>query len=302
MSGEAQAAITQGGAPNDAAQAEIVEEFQLFDDWAERYRYIIDLGRDLDQLDEVERTDDRLIRGCQSRVWLVYERNGDRLVFRAATDAAIVAGLIALLLRVYDGLTPEDILATKPWFIEKIGLQDHLSPTRSNGLHAMLAKIEEVARRAAGMTGDAMRQLYSDRIMALANDIPRQERLDAPDATVERRSPLCGSRITVDVKMDGDTVTDYGQAVRACTLGQASASIMARRVIGADAATLRRVAEAVRVMLKEGGAPPDDLWPELAYLQPAHGYKSRHGSVLLAFEAVEQAVNTILAEQEPAVG
>ncbi len=149
---------------------------------------------------------------------------------------------------------------------------------------------------------DAMRQLYSDKIMALANDIPLQGRLDAPDATVERRSPLCGSRITVDLKMDGDVVSDYAHVVRACTLGQAAASIMARRVIGADAATLRRVAAAVKAILKEGADAPADLWPELAYLAPAHGYKSRHGSVLLAFEAVEQGVNEIRQAQESAVG
>lgn len=152
------------------------------------------------------------------------------------------------------------------------------------------------------MTSDAMRQLYSERIMELANDIPLEGRLDAPDTTVERRSPLCGSRITVDIKLNGDVVSDYAHVVRACTLGQASASIMARRVIGADAATLHRVADAVRAMLKDGAEPPEDLWPELAYLQPAHGYKSRHGSVLLAFEAVEQAVDAIKTKQETVIG
>ncbi len=148
MSGEAQAAATAGPSAEEAQQ-EIVDEFAMFDDWADRYRYIIDLGRDLDQLDEAERSDERLIRGCQSRVWLMDAREGGVLTFRAATDAAIVAGLIALLLRIYNGRSAAEILAAKPWFIEKIGLQDHLSPTRSNGLHAMLAKIEETARRAA---------------------------------------------------------------------------------------------------------------------------------------------------------
>lgn len=136
-------------AATDAAQNEIVEEFGLFDDWTERYRYIIDLGRDLNQLPEPERSDDLLIRGCQSRVWLTHDGNTDKLSFRAATDAAIVAGLIALTLRVYNDRAPKEILATKPWFVEKIGLQDHLSPTRSNGLHAMLARIGEIARNAA---------------------------------------------------------------------------------------------------------------------------------------------------------
>jgi len=148
MAGEAQAAEMTAEATCEAAQAAIVEEFEMFDDWADRYRYIIDLGRDLDQLPEAERTDERLIRGCQSRVWLTDAESGGRLVFQAATDAAIVAGLIALLLRVYNQRPAAEILAAKPWFIERIGLQDHLSPTRSNGLHAMLAKIEDAARRA----------------------------------------------------------------------------------------------------------------------------------------------------------
>lgn len=152
------------------------------------------------------------------------------------------------------------------------------------------------------MTDDAMRQLYSGKVMELANDIPLQRRLDGPDATVERRSPLCGSRITVDLKLDGDAVADYGHVVRACTLGQAAASIMARRVVGASADQLRRTAEAVRAMLKDGADPPSDLWEELAYLAPAHGYKSRHGSVLLAFEAVEQALDEIQANREAKVG
>lgn len=151
------------------------------------------------------------------------------------------------------------------------------------------------------MTDDAMRQLYSDRVMELVNDIPLQRRLDAPDATVERRSPLCGSRITVDLNLKGGKIADYGHVVRACTLGQAAASIMARNVIGADVELLRQTADAVRAMLKDGDALPDGLWEELAFLEPAHGYKSRHGSVLLAFEAVEQAIQEIHAKREKSV-
>lgn len=149
MAIDAQARAAAGEGAADAAQQEIVEEFALFDDWADRYRYIIDLGRDLDQLDEAERTDDKLIRGCQSRVWLTHDRDGEAVRFRAATDAAIVAGLIALILRVYSGRTAAEIAATEPWFVEKIGLADHLSPTRANGLHAMLGRIDAVARSLA---------------------------------------------------------------------------------------------------------------------------------------------------------
>jgi cysteine desulfuration protein SufE len=133
---------------NDAQQ-EIVDEFDLFDDWIDRYRYIIDLGRELDQLPEDARPDGALIRGCQSRVWLTSGEEGGTLTFRVATDAAIVAGLIALVLRVYNARSPAEILGTSPWFIEKIGLVEHLSPTRSNGMHAMLGRIQEIAGRAA---------------------------------------------------------------------------------------------------------------------------------------------------------
>ena len=129
----------------NSAQQEIVDEFGFFDDWADRYRYIIDLGRGLEQLAEDDRNNDNLIRGCQSRVWLLARQHSGKLRFRAATDAAIVAGLIALILRVYDGRTPEEIRSIEPWFVEKIGLKDHLSPTRSNGLHAMLSKIHSIA-------------------------------------------------------------------------------------------------------------------------------------------------------------
>ena len=103
-------------------------------------------------------------------------------------------------------------------------------------------------------TDSVMRALYNDKLMAFANDIPLQHRLEEPDATVQRRSPLCGSRITVDLKVEGGKVADYGHVVRACTLGQAAASIMARRVIGEETGVLLAIAEAVRQMLKDGVA------------------------------------------------
>jgi len=131
------------------AQREVVEEFSFFDNWMDRYQYLIDLGRRLPELDESERVDDNLIRGCQSQVWFVPERSGDRLAFRAASDAAIVSGLIALLLRIYSDKTPRDILASSPDFIEKLELEKHLSATRSNGLASMLKAIREFAADAA---------------------------------------------------------------------------------------------------------------------------------------------------------
>lgn len=130
----------------DQAQQDIIDEFELFDDWMDRYQYLIDLGRKLPALAAEEMTDDRLLDGCQSQVWLISEGDSDRLEFRANSDAAIVSGLIALLLRVYSGRSAEEILATEPEFIEKIGLSEHLSPTRANGLNAMLRAINNIAR------------------------------------------------------------------------------------------------------------------------------------------------------------
>ena len=127
------------------AQAEVIEEFSFFDNWMDRYQYIIDMGKRLEDLADNERVDDNRIRGCQSQVWFVAERRDDRLFFRAISDAAIVSGLIAILLRIYSGRRPADILAASPDFVESLGLQEHLSPTRSNGLAAMLAAIRRFA-------------------------------------------------------------------------------------------------------------------------------------------------------------
>lgn len=128
------------------AQNEIISDFGLFDNWLDRYQYLIDLGKTLKPLDEAEKTDDILLHGCQSRVWLIIEGNADEVMIRANSDAAIVSGLIALLIRVYSGASAEQILKTQPEFIAAIGLQQHLSATRANGLHAMLKAIFTTAR------------------------------------------------------------------------------------------------------------------------------------------------------------
>lgn len=132
----------------DQAQHDIVEEFSLFDDWMDRYQYLIDLGRKLPELSEEEKTDDRLLDGCQSQVWLIAKGDAERLEFRANSDAAIVSGLIALLLRVYSGHSASEILASEPTFVNEIGLSQHLSPTRANGLNAMLSEIRRQAKLA----------------------------------------------------------------------------------------------------------------------------------------------------------
>jgi cysteine desulfuration protein SufE len=132
-----------------AAQQEIIEEFGLFDDWMDRYQYLIDLGRRLPEFPDELRTDEHRIRGCQSQVWFVPEKRDGRLYFQAISDAAIVSGLIALLLRLYSGREPRDILDTPPDFVEALELQSHLSPTRSNGLSSMLKAIRGFAAEAS---------------------------------------------------------------------------------------------------------------------------------------------------------
>jgi cysteine desulfuration protein SufE len=125
-----------------AVQDEIISSFSLFPDWMDRYQYLIDLGRKLEPLEESEKTDDKLLAGCQSQVWLYLEGGPDRITIRANSDAAIVSGLIALLISVYSGCSARQIIDTEPYFIQDIGLSSHLSPTRANGLHAMLEAIK----------------------------------------------------------------------------------------------------------------------------------------------------------------
>ncbi|MBN8727328.1 MAG: SufE family protein [Xanthomonadales bacterium] len=130
----------------EEAQAAIAEEFGFFGDWTERYQYLIDLGRKLPPFPETAKTDAWKVSGCQSQVWLLPSGDATRLDFQAISDSSIVSGLIALLLRVYSGRPASEILATEPRFIESIGLARHLSPTRSNGLAAMLQKIRDYAQ------------------------------------------------------------------------------------------------------------------------------------------------------------
>lgn len=133
----------------EEVQQELIEEFQFLDDWMERYRYIIDLGRQLETFPEEWMNDVYKVKGCQSQVWLKPETVDGRLKFYAASDAAIVSGLIAILLRIYSNRTADEILATPPTFIEGIGLDEHLSPSRSNGLHSMVQTMFAHAKIAA---------------------------------------------------------------------------------------------------------------------------------------------------------
>ncbi|MBV8840166.1 MAG: iron-sulfur cluster assembly scaffold protein [Alphaproteobacteria bacterium] len=143
-----------------------------------------------------------------------------------------------------------------------------------------------------------LNDVYNRRILELAGTIPRIGRLEAPDASATAHSKLCGSTVTIDLKMDGDTVTDFAHDVKACALGQASSSIMARNVVGAKADELRDLRDIVRKMLKENGAPPKDgRWADVAVLEPVRDYKARHASTMLTFDAVVDAVNQIEAKR-----
>ncbi len=135
-----------------AAQLELIEDFEMFEDWMDRYQYLIDLGRRLPEFPDSLRTEDNRIRGCQAQVWFVAQQVDGRLIFRAISDAAIVSGLIALLLRLYSGRQPQDILDSEPDFVAALQLESHLSPTRSNGLFAMLKAIRSLAAEALQAT------------------------------------------------------------------------------------------------------------------------------------------------------
>lgn len=137
--------------------------------------------------------------------------------------------------------------------------------------------------------------IYNRRILELAADIPHLGRLPAPDASATAHSKLCGSTVTIDLAYDGDRVTDFAHEVRACALGQASSSIMARTVVGRSARELREVRETMRRMLKEDGPPPGGLWADLEVLEPVRAYKARHASTMLTFDAVVDALDKIEA-------
>ena len=129
----------------DALQEEVIEEFSAFDDWMDKYQMLIDLGNELEPLDEQYKNEQNLIDGCQSRVWLQCDEKDGKLVFTADSDALITKGIIALLIQVLDNHTPQEIIDADLYFIDKIGLRQHLSPTRSNGLLSMVKRIKAYA-------------------------------------------------------------------------------------------------------------------------------------------------------------
>ena len=142
-----------------------------------------------------------------------------------------------------------------------------------------------------------LNDIYSRRILELAADIPHLGRLPEPDASATARSKLCGSTVTVDLKVEGDVVTGFAHDVKACALGQASSSIMGRHVIGSTAEELRNLREAATRLLKANGEPPQGKWEDLKVLEPLRDYKARHASILLTFDAVVDALNQIEARR-----
>ncbi len=146
--------------------------------------------------------------------------------------------------------------------------------------------------------------VYSQSILELAGGIPRIGRLEAPDATATAHSRLCGSTVTVDLKLDGDVVSDFAHEVSACALGQASSSVMAANIVGASADELRRLRATMYAMLKEGGPPPEGRFSDMRYLEPVRDYRARHASTLLTVDAVVDALDQIdtarAAATEPA--
>jgi NifU-like protein involved in Fe-S cluster formation len=140
-----------------------------------------------------------------------------------------------------------------------------------------------------------LNDVYNRQILAFAADIPRLGRLPSPDGTAVAHSKLCGSKVTVDLKLDGDRVADFAHEVKACALGQASSSIMARHVVGSTVAELRALKEQMHAMLKQGGEPPSGKWAELEALTPVRDFKARHASTLLTFDATVEAAEKALA-------
>jgi NifU-like protein involved in Fe-S cluster formation len=143
-----------------------------------------------------------------------------------------------------------------------------------------------------------LNDVYNAKILGLAGNIPRLGRLSAPDASATALSKLCGSTVTVDLKMNGPVVSDFAHDVKACALGQASSAIMAHHVVGSSAGELRELRETVRRMLKENGPPPTGKWADIAVLEPVRDYKARHASTMLTFDAVVNAVDAIEAKRK----
>jgi len=166
----------------------------------------------------------------------------------------------------------------------------------------MAQAIETVEARRSRSFMTSLSEIYNTKILEFAANTPSMPRLDAPDASATAHSKLCGSTVTVDINMQGDVITAFAQTVKACLLGQAAAAIVARHIVGTRSAEFREVAATMRRMLKEGGPVPTGRWADLAVLEPVKDYRARHASTLLAFDAVERAMDEIEARTTAATG
>ena len=162
----------------------VIEEFSMYDEWLDKYEYLIELGKALEAYPEEEKTEDKLIKGCQSRVWLDYERKDGKLYFRADSDAIITKGIISLLISVYSGRTPAEIAADDFAFVDRIGLRENLSPTRANGLVSMIETIKNAAREAAALPREAPSFRAKRRNLPILTPAKRLPRM-----TTQRSSP-----------------------------------------------------------------------------------------------------------------
>jgi NifU-like protein involved in Fe-S cluster formation len=186
------------------------------------------------------------------------------------------------------------------WLIEpRLGAENPFSRHRVSP-YIFVCAAEAIRRRGHSGKTSMLNEVYNAKILDLAGNIPRLGRLSAPDASATAHSKLCGSTVTVDLKMDGPLVSDFAHDVKACALGQASSSIMARHVVGSKPAELRELRETVRKMLKENGPPPTGKWAEIAVLEPVRDYKARHASTMLTFDAVVSALDQIEAKAKQA--
>jgi len=143
-----------------------------------------------------------------------------------------------------------------------------------------------------------LEDIYADKLLTLAAGISRTARLSAPDASASAHSKLCGSKVVVDVSFEGDRISDFGQDVKACLLGQSSAAVVAREIVGTPVEEFRRVAAEIRAMLKSNGPPPGGRWSDLALLEPVRDYRARHASTLLVFDALEDAISKYEARKQ----
>lgn len=204
--------------------------------------------------------------------------------------APVARRTAAVQFRAWDAAFPFG-MARKPWPDARNPFSRHRAST-----YIFVYAAEAICQGQIGKSS-MLNEVYNAKILDLAGNIPRLGRLSAPDASATAHSKLCGSTVTVDLKMNGPVVGDFAHDVKACALGQASSSIMARYVVGSQPAELRELRDTVRKMLKENGPPPSGKWADIAMLEPVRDYKARHASTMLTFDAVVSALDQIEAKQ-----